>query len=267
LRVTIDLRLGRWQDALADVEMVDAVVVDAPYSAKTHSGHDGGAEATRFRSEDEKRMRVDRRTGAVYAVGVNRRQAIAYEAWAEDEVNAFVGSWSPRCRGWFCAVTDHVLAPTWTSFLEAEGRYVFAPVPIVETGSRVRLTGDGPSSWTCWLVVARPRTPEFVRWGTLPGAYIGSGRGDREHIGGKDSTIMRAIVSDYTRPGDLVCDPCAGAATTLLAAAIEGRRAIGAEMDPETFAKAQKRIARGWTPAMRFESAPEGEQLALGGDK
>lgn len=47
---------------------------------------------------------------------------------------------------------------------------------------------------------------------------------------------------------DLVCDPCAGGATTLLAAAIEGRRAIGAERDPATFASAQRRLACGYTP-------------------
>ncbi len=247
--MTIDLRLGRWEEALADVEMVDAIIVDAPYSAKTHSGSDAGAmtvpgTVTRSNGRVEKKE---------YA-----RQLISYAAWSEDDVNAFVAHWGPRCRGWFCTITDHILAPVWSAALampENGGRYVFAPIPIVETGSRVRLTGDGPSSWTCWMIVARPKTPEFVRWGTLPGAYIGSGRGDREHIGGKDSAIMRAIVRDYTRPGDLVCDPCLGGGTTALAAAIEGRRFVGSEMDPATFEKAQKRIARGYTPTM-FASEP-----------
>ena len=55
---------------------------------------------------------------------------------------------------------------------------------------------------------------------------------------------MRALVRDYSRPGDLVCDPCAGGATTLIAAALEGRRAIGAELDPETYALACARIER-----------------------
>ena len=36
------LRLGRWQDALAGVEC-DALIVDAPYSARTHGGHDAVA--------------------------------------------------------------------------------------------------------------------------------------------------------------------------------------------------------------------------------
>ncbi len=253
----IDLRLGRWQDALADVEMVDAVIVDAPYSAKTHAGSDAGASTTNGI--------VKRSNGRVEKKRYDR-QLINYAAWTEDDVNECVDFWSPRCRGWFVTITDHVLAPVWAAALampENGGRYVFAPIPIVETGSRVRLTGDGPSSWTCWLIVARPRTPEFVRWGTLPGAYIGSGKGDREHIGGKDSSIMRAIIGDYTRPGDLVCDPCAGSGTTLIAAAIEGRRAVGAEMDPATFAKAQKRIARGWTPSLFAEMPAQATQENL----
>jgi DNA modification methylase len=58
---------------------------------------------------------------------------------------------------------------------------------------------------------------------------------------------MRALVRDYSRKGDLVCDPTAGAATTLIAAATEGRRAVGAEVDPDTYRLAQERIARGFT--------------------
>lgn len=229
--MTWDLRLGRWQDALDGVEC-DALITDPPYSERTHSNYSPRTSVLTACARD-----------ARWAANGGERQTINYSAWTPRDVRAFVRSWSPRTRGWFVSLTDDVLAPVFAEALEAEGRYVFAPLPIVETGSRVRLTGDGPSSWTCWMVVARPRTPEFVRWGTLPGAYLGSGKGDRQHIGGKDSGIMRAIVRDYSRPGDLVCDPCAGAGTTLLAARMEGRRSIGAEMDPATHAKAMARLA------------------------
>jgi DNA modification methylase len=56
---------------------------------------------------------------------------------------------------------------------------------------------------------------------------------------------MRSIVRDYSRPGDLICDPCAGGATTLIAAQLEGRDSIGSEMDPQTHARAMRRIQYG----------------------
>jgi DNA modification methylase len=101
-------------------------------------------------------------------------------------------------------------------------------------------------------MVARPK--RLSKWGTLPGGYTGP-PGERVHIGGKPLWLMRALVRDYTKPGDLVCDPMAGAATTLIAALSENRRAIGAEVDPETFAVAQKRMALGYTPSL-FGGAP-----------
>ena len=82
-------------------------------------------------------------------------------------------------------------------------------------------------------------------------------------VGGKPLDLMRAIVRDYSRPGDLICDPCAGGATTLLAAAMEGRRAVGAEIDHETYAKASARIARGYTPPLFVDAAPEPTQSEL----
>lgn len=247
----IDLRLGRYQDVLADVEP-DALILDAPYSARTHSGHDAAAESTgRFSADDERRMRVDKRTGAVYAVGVNRRQTINYKPWTPTDVRECVRFWSERTRGWFVSITDSTLAPVWADELESEGRYAFSPLPLVETGSRVRLTGDGPSSWTCWIVVARPR--DLVDWGTLPGAYVLKGRGDRVVMGGKQTSAMRAIIRDYSRPNQLVCDPCAGGGTTLVAAEIEGRRAVGAEVLVDQYETACARFARGFTPSLFSE--------------
>jgi DNA modification methylase len=64
---------------------------------------------------------------------------------------------------------------------------------------------------------------------------------------------MSDIVRDYSRPGDLVVDPYAGAGTTLLAAHRIGRRAVGAEMDQGRFELARERLDR------------EGRQIGLPG--
>lgn len=232
------LHAGRWQDALAHVDRVDAVICDPPYGARTHEGHDEGEQ-------------VKRRAGTVTRKSIIGR-GLNYDAWMPSDVRAFVTSWVPRCRGWFVAFTSHDLVPAYVEALEGAGRYVFAPLPFFSPGSRVRLSGDGPSSWTCWIVVARPRTVEFTRWGTLPGGYVFPPE-DCEVVGGKPLGLMRAVVRDYSRPGDLVCDPFVGSGTTLLAAVMEGRCAVGAEEKPEHYEIARKRLARGYTPTMFAE--------------
>lgn len=214
--------------------MVDHVVADCPYSAKTHSGHDAVPDAER---RAQQRAHPDSHGG-----GGNRR-AIPYAAWSPETVGEFVGAFSAVTRGWMVSITDNVLAPAWAKAMEEGGRYVFAPLPYVHVGGRVRLSGDGPSSWTCWLVVSRPRTAEFSRWGTLPGAYILNGGHERLDLpGGKPLSIMEALVRDYTREGDLVCDPCCGAGTTLLAAKLLGRRFVGGDIDSSHVEIARERL-------------------------
>lgn len=117
----------------------------------------------------------------------------------------------------------------------------------------VRLDGDGPSSWTVWLVVSRPRS--MRSWGTLPGAYVGSPGAGPERakeavVGAKPEWLMRAVVRNYSRPRDLIVDPFAGGGTTLLAAVSEGRTVLGAEVDAATFAHARQRLGAGYTPPL-----------------
>lgn len=244
---------GRWQEVLQHVAECDAVITDPPYSERTHSGQRHGR-----RDPDREACRG----GWVSNAG------IGYEHLTSEQVGEFAEHWGERCSGWIAVQTDHDLFPAWERALRACNRYVFHPVPIILKGMNVRLAGDGPSSWGVHMAAARPRSTDdgrFPHWGTLPGAYVGnpfdggentaSRRDGGRVVGGKPLWLMRAIIRDYTRPGDLVVDPCAGGGTTLLAAVIEGRRAIGAEMDPDTFDLARKRLERGYTPTFDFGGA------------
>jgi hypothetical protein len=249
-----ELRLGDYREVLADVTC-QAVICDPPYGDRTHSGQRHG----RFQSSGTGDWATAR--------------GIGYAHWTLGDVRAFCSWASGAASGWVCAQTSHDLVPHYEAALSEAGRYVFKPVPIVMKGMNIRLAGDGPSSWSVDMVVARPSSRDWLAArkakrdaldlaGTLPGAYVGlpwdegqnSATAERREsvVGSKPLWLMRAIVRDYSEPGDLVCDPCAGGGTTLLAAVIEGRRAIGAERDPDTFAKAVARLRRGYTPTFDF---------------
>lgn len=219
----IDLRLGDWQAVLCDVATVDALITDAPFGPRVHAG-----------SRAFGRPRAD---GApLDGLGPG------YDAWTEEHVGEFVAAWAPRVRGWFACMASHDMTGWYQRAYQAAGLYAFAPVPLVIRGMSVRLAGDGPSSWSVYLMVARPRTQEFSRWGTLPGAYVVAPSRGAKGGRGKPRALLEAIVRDYSRAGDLVCDPLAGWGSTLIAAAALGRRAVGAERDEDAHAEALTRI-------------------------
>jgi hypothetical protein len=144
-------------------------------------------------------------------------------------------------EGWIVWMTDHTLAPAIERALSARERYVFAPLPYFHAGRSVRLTGDGPCSWTDWIIPARTKAQS--KWGTLPGGYIaGEGWNDKERMGGKPTRLMRLLVTHYSRANETVCDPLMGAGTTGVACMLEGRDFIGVEVDERAFETACKRI-------------------------
>ena len=235
LRGTATLMLGDCLAILPTLEGVDCVISDPPFSARTHDGHDTGAESANKRLGEA----FTRADGRIEKPSYGTRNAITYAAWTAVEVRAICQALPPK--GWACFITDHTLARDWERELNEVGRYVFAPVPCVTPGRSVRLTGDGPSSWTDWLIPSR--TKAEIKWGTLRGFYEGK-RGQIEHMGGKPIGMMGKIVEDYSREGDTVLDFCMGACTTGVACLRTGRNFIGIEIDPKHFETACDRMAR-----------------------
>ena len=215
---------GDCLEILPELEKVDAVITDPPYSEKTHSGHNHSALGQRGFNRD----------GA-------QRRSLAYTALNEGDVKRLSDAFDQLAEGWVVWMCDDVLAPTIGANLRARGRYVFAPLPYVAPGSRVRLAGDGPSSWTIWIVVARTKAQS--RWGTLPGAYVaGPGWRERTHTGGKPTQLMNRICTDYALENNVVLDPFMGSGTTGVACMNLGRKFIGIEIEKEYFDIACERI-------------------------
>lgn len=263
--------LGGYQTALRGLTC-DAVISDPPYSERTHSGHDSGAAAANQAkrvADMVKRGKVpsnDFAYAAKVAAGLADRRSINYAAWSPDDVAAFV-KWANRAaRGWLVALCDHTQHPWYTNAAEAQGRYAFGPVVWYAPGSRVRMTGDGPACWVTWLAVSRPRCAPFSKWGSLPGGYAHTTGADIHsgdyRIGGKPLLLMVDIVRDYSRPGDVVCDPCGGYATTGVAALANGRRFIGSEIDREAWEHGRARLSR-VAPTLGAAAQPDPAQTSL----
>lgn len=233
------LILGDCREVLPFLPKVDAVIVDPPYSSRTHAGHNAAAIGGESEGSDEA-----------------ARVGLGYNALTTDDIAHLAMEYSRVCAGWVVWMTDSELALQVRKSLEEVGRYSFAPLPFYQPGRSVRLSGDGPCSWTDWIVASR--TTKQAKWGTLPGGYIaGAGWNDKVRMGGKPTHLMRALVSDYSRPGDLVLDTHMGAGTTGVACALEGRRFIGVEIVPEAFDIACERIENAYRQAPMFPAAKQ----------
>lgn len=211
------LYLGDTRAVLPAVGRIDHIITDPPYSDRTHANHDDASQRREGRAE------------------------LCYAALTPADAEALATDFCEVCGGWIVWLTDFELAPIIRNQLAALGRTTFVPLPYFHPGRSIRMAGDGPSSWTDLIVVAR--TKEQLRWGTLRGGYVaGPGWDDKERMGGKPTRLMQLIVSDYSRPDEIVCDPFMGAGTTGVACMKEGRSFIGIEIDPVAFDTACKRI-------------------------
>ncbi len=94
---------------------------------------------------------------------------------------------------------------------------------------------------------------EYIVWGSngpmpvnravpcLPGVFKYGNPQNRIHLTEKPLALMQEIVK-ITEPGGLILDPFAGSGTTVLAAVLEGYRAVGMEVTAEYAGLAVERI-------------------------
>jgi len=80
---------------------------------------------------------------------------------------------------------------------------------------------------------------------------------DAIHPTQKPLDMLRVLIENSSRPGDLVLDPFAGSGATLVAAMQSGRRAIGVELCPEHAARSAAWMQREWDTHRRLEDAIE----------
>ena len=220
------LRLRELSDA-----SVDAVITDPPYSSGgMFRGDRQAASSTKYQD-------TGTQTEYPEIVGDNRDQR-GYLAWC----SLWLAESLRVAREGAVVVlfSDWRQLPTTTDALQAGGWMWRGIAAWCKPSSRPQLGRIRQDA-------------EFVVWGSKgalpldrgcqvgPGHWLESAPREREHMTEKPIGVMRDLVQLCER-GGLVLDPFAGAATTGVAALLEGRRFLGLEVSPEYHAIAERRL-------------------------
>ncbi|MEM9072856.1 MAG: DNA methyltransferase [Myxococcota bacterium] len=242
-RGDISLYQGRWEDRLSVLPESYQLITDPPYSKRTAEGQRSSGHKTSS------------------APGYDKTQSkIDYGYITEEDAHALVTMHVDNLKRWIIVFGDHQSVRWIQEACTEHGLYDFPPVAWAKTDAAPRFMADGPPPWLERIAVARTRNKlsrEEKRH--RQGYYLGASRHkDQVVIGGKPLWLMQAVIRDYSEAGDTIVDPYAGGASTLLAAAIEGRKAIGFERSSSTFAKAVARLERGFTPVLPGLEASHG---------
>lgn len=218
-------------------ESVDSMISDPPYSSGglTRSDRAGNPTKKYVQTGTEK---------ARLSFSGDNRDGRGWLTWC--------GLWLGEClrivreSGYALTFTDWRMLPLSTDALQVGG-WVWRGILSWDKTEGSRAPHTGYFRHQC----------EFVTWGTrgvsVPAEHGGPWPGmfrypvlqsDKFHITGKPTQLMRQLVQ-CVPPGGLLLDPFAGSGTTLVAARLEGRRAIGIEQSEEYCEAAVLRLKQG----------------------
>jgi hypothetical protein len=229
---------------VAELRGVDAIICDPPYSRHVH----------------ENAMSCSATNGK--SLGVKERD-LGF-GHLTPGLRRWLARASAEVRTWSLFYSDVESQWLWRTACTAAGAEYVRTLPWVRW-SQPQLSGDRPSTG-CELVTIvhsqdvgkrgalKPRRKAWNGSGNLLALYHEDValndlahkclRGEDKYKAEKPLDQLLALVSAFTRPGDVVADFCAGVGTTGAACALLGRQFIGSEILPEVCERANERIVR-----------------------
>lgn len=228
---------------------VDHVITDPPYAPRAMKN---------ARSSETMKQRRD---GKVYDFG--------YAALTDEVRRAAAVQFARIARRWVVVWCDVESDHLWREDLVGAGlRYVRTGFWIRENGAP-QFSGDRPAQGAEACVICHSNETKMAwngggRPAVWTGPIVNAADSSRVHSSPKPEWLMRAQVSDFTDPGELIADPFSGSATTLAAGRQLGRSVIGWEREPKYFEVAVKRL-RAAREQLRIPLAcePVGRQATL----
>ena len=226
----VTLYHGDCRDVLPDVGDVELLLTDPPYSVSGAKNFDRSARGKGVR-------RLDFFTGdqdwATMTTGVVERVALA----AVKARSAFV--WCGHRQ--FGHLVDWFEAEGWTTKPLAWRKMCPIPAPPgVGFDSALELCVYAHRDGRKWIPKTGDKTPNVID----ADGYRHGRPGKVDHPTQKPLRTMEIPLLVATDPGDLVLDPFAGSGTSLVVAKVNGRRAIGIELEERYCEVTARRLAQ-----------------------
>lgn len=215
-------------------ESFDAIITDPPYCS-------GGTTAGERRRSPEDKYAQNGDLCGRPSFGGDLKDQRSFTWWTM--------AWLALCRGLlreggYCLVfTDWRQLPAVTDAFQAAD-LTWRGIIAWDKGNAARAPHKGYVRHQCEYLVwgTRGHCPAAMHAGPFPGCYqVPVNRRDKHHLTGKPTALMRELVK-IIPPGGKILDPFAGSGTTLLAAQLEGRRAVGIEREAEYCEIARQRL-------------------------
>lgn len=223
------LILGDCREVLPLVGSVDAVITDPPYSDNTH-----------------KMAKTNKGKG-------HGAKLVTFGALASEEFDAVVQASLTVASGWVVMTCDYKHA----------ARFYDAP-EFVRLGAWVKpnpmpqISADRPGQgFETVLILHAGKRPKVWSRGGGAGVWTVPVVCGAEVATQKPLRLVQSFVEDFTKPGEVVCDPFLGSGTTGVACVKSGREFVGIEVSEQHFDIACERIRKAQAqPDMFVASKP-----------
>lgn len=232
---------------------VDHAITDPPYSDHVHGKSRAGGRDL---------------TADGHAASFNRAKELGFSAMTPDVMEAVANAFSRLCRRWVLVFSDAELTEAWRASLTATRLEHCRTGAWVKLNATPQFTGDRPGVGYEAITIAHQ--PGRKRWNGGGSQAVWThaiemnrgGANPRLHTTQKPLPLMTELVRDFTDEGETILDPFAGSGTTLVAAKLNGRKAIGIEREEKYCAIAAKRL-RETEPGRLFDKLPKAKPQSL----
>jgi len=195
------------KDVISQLDEVDCVITDPPFSKHTH-----------------KNCRTNKDAAINYT-------SIDFDSITIDQINNIFNSISVKCKGWIISFME------WRYIVDIEKNpftdFEFMRFGVwLKTNPMPQISGDRPAhGWDGIIYLRNAKTKPYWNGKGKHGNFYYSTVADGLHPTAKPLPIIRSIVENFTKKGDTILDPFMGSGTTLRACKDLGRKGIGIELD------------------------------------